>query len=975
LTTISNHLQRPPQGCEDAFRLDMSVEFSLTTRTVIMKRALAIIFMTGEEPVTAKAVASLHGQLGSDDSLLLLHNGADGPRFSRKYAPLPGIRYFESGKNLGVAGGRNLLLRQPECRGADLIFFIDSDALAPSDYLDRMTEFMAATPDTGVAGPVVLDYQQIRHTLDEGNYEKTFEPLQTSYYDLDTTALERLFAGCLNTRVLDHIGTDPNWDEAYLDNQDVAERMFRALAIEPYERFAVSLKHNKQAVRTLNQSSEKISVTNIAGCCQVFRGSLLREIGDIYDLYSPYGHEDVDFCLKAINSGKKNYTTNTTFLIHKTDDRHAARARPQQYRQKQINESRVRTILEYRWRRSEFPAICYNRILRRAFAQYVEGEKHYRRIVEQMVNEMLGLKKGLIQLALEEKEAFGQAVRATLERYDNDLGFFKLLSPEAAKAAGFDRPHTDVSAKTQRQAMLPRLPGNRAVGRFDFLSVSKMLDKEDEFQARRGAYEAARRDKISKHQQSLIGAFRDIHKGQRCFIIGNGPSLKKVDFNLLRDEVTIGVNGIFYMFDDIGFAPTYYVVEDNHVIDDNLERVVAFPAKAKFFPAKYKNAVGPAKNHFYLPTDWGFYYKSSPHFEVPRFSRDLSEVAYVGQTVTYLNLQLAHYMGCSEVYLVGVDFDYKVPSSSRIDGHTILSEEDDPNHFHPEYFGKGKKWHFPKLENCEKVYRHARQIYEEDGRSVIDATIGGKLQVYEKAEFYQLFENTVRLAKPNAPLTSLVRCILMDALHAPKPPIFELGDLPEYCDKDDLSALVEWYSGAVTGGLSKKLSGFGRDDSAETECVRVLSANEVGRAVREPRRGSQIDIFAETTPLAKTGEGAHLPTADLVGLINAYESVYLLHDIVVAVNGSAPMVFESQFGLSLDEGRVNYMNPRIALALAGEPVTKQRTISTNIYTIRENVFRLPVDTDDAALDFSLVGALLELRKPVAIRNKRLYFPG
>ena len=975
LTAHLNHLETKWKSPRSIVNPSIFLTVQSHHKNLFMNRALAIIFMTDEEPVVAKAVASIYGQMREDDSLLLLHNGMVGQRFFHKYAELPRVRYFETEENLGVAGGRNYLLRQPECRDAGLIFFIDSDAIAPSDYLDRMTEFMVATPDVGVAGPVVLDYQQIKGALDKAGFAKVFDALEAPYYDADTAALERMFAGRLTSSILDHVGTNPDWAEAYLDNADTAHAMFRALGVEAYESFSVSLKYEKRALETLNKSNQKIRVTNIAGCCQVFSGALLKQIGDIYDLYSPYGHEDVDFCLKAIQSGKVNYTTNTTYLIHRTDQRHAARARPQQLRRKQINESRVRTILEYRWRRDGFPAICYNRVLRRGFSGYLKNEKHYPLIVAQMRNELLGVKAGANQLALKEKESFGQAVREGLQAYGDDFGFYKLLSAEAVRAARLDTSLSEDSARAIKRKMLPRKSGEQTLARFDSLSASRLFNRNENFQARRGTYKSEKLDKISTGQKSVLRSFRDAHQGRRCFIIGNGPSLKKVDFNLLRDEITIGVNGIFYMFDDIGFAPTYYVVEDNHVIDDNIERIVAFPATAKFFPAKYQKTVGPAPNHHYLPTDWEFYFKSSPYHERPRFSRDLSEVAYVGQTVTYLNLQLAHYMGCSEVFLIGVDFDYKVPSSSKIDGLTIVSQEDDPNHFHPEYFGKGKKWHFPKLENCEKVYRHARQIYEEDGRSLIDATIGGKLEVYEKRDFYELFDTPLRLQKPNAPLISFIKHVLTEALNGPAPADFQLVDMSSHDAEGDLDTILSWYGDELSKNRNATQATDEIVNAIVPERVRVLTAGNVGRIAGGAVSEAQIDVFVGLHPLIETSEGAHIPTPELLSLTQTYGAVYFFHDIVVGVNGAMPRIFEDHFGLSLDALNVDYMNPRIALALAGGGVTKQRTISTNIYTIEENVFGLPAGADGEALDFSLVGALLELRKLVAVCGDRLYFPG
>ena len=38
--------------------------------------------------------------------------------------------------------------------------------------------------------------------------------------------------------------------------------------------------------------------------------------------------------------------------------------------------------------------------------------------------------------------------------------------------------------------------------------------------------------------------YRDIHKGERCFILANGPSVNGLDFSLLKDEITFTVNQI-----------------------------------------------------------------------------------------------------------------------------------------------------------------------------------------------------------------------------------------------------------------------------------------------------------------------------------------------------------------------------------------------------------------------------------------------
>ena len=69
----------------------------------------------------------------------------------------------------------------------------------------------------------------------------------------------------------------------------------------------------------------------------------------------------------------------------------------------------------------------------------------------------------------------------------------------------------------------------------------------------------------------------------------------------------------------------------------------------------------------------------------------------------------------------------------------MQSQGDDPNHFSVAYFGKGFRWQLPDLETSEVAYRMARKAYETDGRKVLDATIGGKLDIFEKVDYESLF--------------------------------------------------------------------------------------------------------------------------------------------------------------------------------------------------------------------------------------------
>ena len=68
--------------------------------------------------------------------------------------------------------------------------------------------------------------------------------------------------------------------------------------------------------------------------------------------------------------------------------------------------------------------------------------------------------------------------------------------------------------------------------------------------------------------KNKLSALKNCYMGRRAFIIGNGPSLRNTDIQKLKGEITIGSNSIFLLFEDTGFRPTFYTVEDRLVAED-----------------------------------------------------------------------------------------------------------------------------------------------------------------------------------------------------------------------------------------------------------------------------------------------------------------------------------------------------------------------------------------------------------------------
>ena len=232
-----------------------------------------------------------------------------------------------------------------------------------------------------------------------------------------------------------------------------------------------------------------------------------------------------------------------------------------------------------------------------------------------------------------------------------------------------------------------------------------------------------------------LARLKDVHSGERCFIIGNGPSLKQTDLSRLSSEYTFGMNRIYLLFPEMGFTTNYYLSVNSLVIEQCADDILALPVP-KFLSWRSHHLIRAAlPSTGRLPDDPPLAFLHTT-YTGPRFARDARQRLWEGATVTYVALQLAFHMGFQQAILVGVDHSFATQGRPNT---TVISQGDDPDHFDAGYFGRGFRWQLPDLDTSESGYALARQAYEQDGRQVLDATIGGKLSIFPKADFNTLF--------------------------------------------------------------------------------------------------------------------------------------------------------------------------------------------------------------------------------------------
>lgn len=205
-----------------------------------------------------------------------------------------------------------------------------------------------------------------------------------------------------------------------------------------------------------------------------------------------------------------------------------------------------------------------------------------------------------------------------------------------------------------------------------------------------------------------------------CIIVGNGPSLKEVNFSIFKGHDVFISNYAGLSAGLLSYA-TYLTIVNPLVAEQGADEL-----NASAIPTK----ITPAFNAEWLKAEAGFTYANANG--LGKFQADdPSQAISWKSTVSFFNMQLAYNFGHETVYLVGFDHHY-TQCEGMEEGELIDQIDDDLDHFNPEYF-KGKTWQAGDPLAMEQMYLLARDAFDKAGRKIINCTAGSHLDVFDKA--------------------------------------------------------------------------------------------------------------------------------------------------------------------------------------------------------------------------------------------------
>lgn len=219
-----------------------------------------------------------------------------------------------------------------------------------------------------------------------------------------------------------------------------------------------------------------------------------------------------------------------------------------------------------------------------------------------------------------------------------------------------------------------------------------------------------------------IQEYKNIYNGKRCFIIGNGPSLRLKDLEKLDEEITFASNKIYRIYPETFWRPDFYVAFEPEFVCMNINEIISVDVKqSRFVNFRGRNLCSDVMDADsrvkWLNCYRDFMLKKTSTNGIV-FSSDVSKIVYDAYTVTFTILQIVSYMGFKEIYLVGMDHNKEDSSTS----HFYVEKKSD--------FRTKTYW-----EGIEAGYQVAKQYAEEHGIRIYNATRGGKLEIFQRIDF------------------------------------------------------------------------------------------------------------------------------------------------------------------------------------------------------------------------------------------------
>lgn len=234
--------------------------------------------------------------------------------------------------------------------------------------------------------------------------------------------------------------------------------------------------------------------------------------------------------------------------------------------------------------------------------------------------------------------------------------------------------------------------------------------------------------------QERLQSLKGRYEGKRIFIVCNGPSLRPEDLDRIHanGDYSFGCNRIHYIFPKTQWRPTFFTMMDIGPLADRVSIMRDCPAELQFYRRDTFTTIRKAGRDNICLLDT----LDTPRLlEHPQFSDDPTKKIFFIETTTYCMIQLAVYMGFTELYVIGCDNNYSI--NVLKDGTRVETGV----HSYFAGFGNQHDDHatVSRIWANNVAYDTAQHYATSHGIKIMNATRGGHLEAFPRVDFDELF--------------------------------------------------------------------------------------------------------------------------------------------------------------------------------------------------------------------------------------------
>ena len=232
------------------------------------------------------------------------------------------------------------------------------------------------------------------------------------------------------------------------------------------------------------------------------------------------------------------------------------------------------------------------------------------------------------------------------------------------------------------------------------------------------------------------------------YILGNGPSLKSIDFGYLKDKNTFALNSSYKKFAELDFYPTYFGCFDPKLIECHYERFVdlmnnqnnkiekffflnencsgkrPFTSSQESNPKYQKIILIPPREEYYTPSTFERFYK---------MNNSGATAALIGILLGYKNIIL---LGCDGNY-VEIIPEAEVIDSINKTLKIYKTPEKNPNYWFDNYQEEGEIYSLPDGNSCHmKGWKLLEQASKYHNVEIINGNFESAIEYFKKEKIF-----------------------------------------------------------------------------------------------------------------------------------------------------------------------------------------------------------------------------------------------